>query len=114
MYKVKFVGYCGMSHPEASHETEKEARADVAYRLKYARKGFEVVTLESGKSWEILEPTECTMVPDDSGVLYLKHITYACRECGSACETQEDAALCCAPDEWFDDDIRDTGYDFVD
>lgn len=63
---------------------------------RYRRNGYPVSILARGQEWEIGEPEGCMMVPDDCGTLAIRHDTYECRECGSACETRDAAAECCA------------------
>ena len=96
MFQVNHFGYCGMADVPSTYECSEHARDYAAERLRRYRRRFRVVTLEPGKAWEICEPDNCTMVPDACGTLRLSHITYECRECGSACETREEWAHCCA------------------
>jgi hypothetical protein len=66
--------YCGMSipHGEFHHADRDDARAAAARLLRRRRRqGYPVSILEAGKSWEIGEPDDCMMVPDESGVLQL-------------------------------------------
>ena len=96
MYRVNSHAYCGMLGVPACFDTEPEARDYVARKLRRARRHYRVTTLEPGKSWEVLEPEDCLMVPDACGTWDLERITYACRECGSEHDTQTDALHCCA------------------
>ncbi len=97
MYSIQFRSYCGMSDIPESFEEGVAARDAVAQRLRSARaQGHTVVTLESGESWEVLEPEDSQMVPDWAGTLRLSHLTYECRECGSKHETHEAALECCS------------------
>jgi len=91
-------------------ESEAEARAIAADRIRYYRQRYKVTTLEPGSEWEVQEPDDCAMVPDSCGTLAIRHITWDCRECGHACETKEDARECCA--ETFADDFPDY-HDYV-
>ena len=94
--------------PETFDERE-DARADCAAALRRARRnGYPVATLEIGREWEIQEPDDCMMVPDECGVLRLSHTTYGCQECGCRHETREDAGQCCNS---FDDEIERTDAD---
>jgi hypothetical protein len=96
MTLLKFAGYCGMAGVPQECETRAEARRAAAAWLRAARSDeFPVVTLARGEEWEIQEPDWAEMVPDECGILYIEHRTWECRECGSACETQEAAWGCC-------------------
>jgi hypothetical protein len=96
MYTVQFFSYCGMALVPVHCEDRSEARAECAERLRRARsEGYKLATLSPGKRWEVLEPDDCMLVPDACGTLELKHVTFECGECGSACETREFAAECC-------------------
>lgn len=96
MQRVQHHSYCGMSGVPACFDTRAEARQYVADRLRRYRRNFQVTTLESGKQWEILEPSDCAMVPDACGTLSLQSVTYECRECGCQHDTPHDALHCCA------------------
>lgn len=97
MYRVNHSSYCGMRDVPACFDEATDARQYAAQRLRRYRKHFQIATLETGKEWEILEPEDnAAMVPDACGILAIEHVTYECRECGGAHETQADALHCCA------------------
>ena len=78
--RVRFLAYCGMDSGEGGKYTgedaETEARDECAAILRHRRKaGLRVSTLEPGKAWEVLEPDNCAMVPDDCGTLHLSDLT---------------------------------------
>jgi len=103
MYTLNHHAYCGMSGIEEEHEDKPDARKEAADRLRAYRQNFHITTLVRGAEWEIQEPEDSVMVPDECGVLALRHVTFECRECGSDCETKEAAAECCAEsDDWPD------------
>jgi hypothetical protein len=99
MYHVSHNAYCGMQTLSRYVDDESEARQIVADRLSRLRRKYPVQTLTKGKTWEILEPADCVMVPDACGVISLEHITYACEECGSEHEESGGAFWCCKIDE---------------
>ena len=92
---VKHIGYCGMLDIRDSFDTLAEARSHAADLLRTYRQDYKVATIERGESWEILEPDDCAMVPDDCGILRITRITHECRECGSLYDSADDAAICC-------------------
>ena len=52
---------------------KSEAREIVAKRLKsYRNQDYPVITLTSGYEWEICEPEDCFLVPDDCGILTIQ------------------------------------------
>lgn len=70
-YVITFAAYCGMVDTE-----EKDCGADArdhvaAYLRSMRRKGFPVTTLKRGAEWEVLEPEDCAMVPDECGTVSL-------------------------------------------
>lgn len=70
-YTVRFFAYYlpyGINLAE--NLCKSEARNYVASLLRNDRNdGFEIITLERGKQWEILEPEDCLLVPDVCGIL---------------------------------------------
>ena len=96
MYRLNHVAYCGMPGVPEYFDDPQDARKDAAERLRRYRRRYAVTTLERGKEWEIMEPEDSVLVPDACGVLYLSHITFECKECGTACETKTEARQCCA------------------
>ena len=103
MYLVNFHSYCGMSNRIATCEDETEARLE-ALAIILARRldGYTVTTLQRGAEWEVLEPDDSIMVPDDCGILHIKHVTYQCRECGQHWEDKESERYCCSEQEQWD------------
>jgi hypothetical protein len=80
---------------------DADARTAAARLIRRRRRqGFPVVILERGREWEVMEPEGCAMVPDACGVLYISRETFGCRECGCDYDTRDDAAQCCAVDDW--------------
>ena len=96
MYRVNTHAYCGMPGVPACFDTAKEARAYVVRKLRRLRRDFHVTILERCASWEVLEPSDCALVPDACGIISLEHVTYECRECGFPHETPHYALHCCA------------------
>lgn len=76
MYTLRFVGYCGMGFNVLQDDDLSEIREHAARLIKSNRKrGFPVTTLSKGQEWEIMEPEDCFMVPDNCGVLYVNEDT---------------------------------------
>lgn len=102
MYRLRHVAYCGMLTFSESFDEQEEARQAAAEFLRKMRgKGFVCVALERDREkqegqWEVLEPDDCALVPDECGVLRLSHITFECRECGSQLETKQESLDCCS------------------
>jgi hypothetical protein len=70
--EVKHVGYCGMSGIPETFNCEQEARDYIASELKnYRKQGYGIDVLVKGKMYEILEPDNCVLVPDNCGFLSL-------------------------------------------
>lgn len=91
-YQVRHVGYCGMETYCEDHETMEEARQDAAKFIKRMRKKeFQVTNIDTNK-WEVLEPDDCSMIPDQCGILWIRKIAGECNECGGDCDTN--ARLC--------------------
>lgn len=105
MYKLDFAAYCGMTFPISYLDDRAESRAIAARKIRAGRRRGRVVTvLDRGKEWEMLEPVDSLMVPDDCGTLHLSHITFECDECGHGAETRAEARECCRGElETFDD-----------
>jgi hypothetical protein len=95
MYRINHHAYCGMGGVPACFEERADARQYAAEQLRRYRKHFAVTILERGKTWEVLEPENCAMVPDACGTLSLSHETFECFECGYGHESKHDAAHCC-------------------
>ncbi len=112
MFKLRFSAYCGMSHNIVTTDERTVARCHAADALRRAREhGLKPTTLTRGEWWEICEPENCVMVPDECGQLYLRHETFECRECGSEHETADAARECCAFDECAGEDCTDPYYE---
>jgi len=95
MYTLKHAGYCGMKDYSETFDTLQEARAQAAFMLRDYRENYPVTTVRKGEEWEIMENESCVMVPDDCGILWITHVFFECRECGSNYENEEDARGCC-------------------
>ena len=96
MYVLNHHAYCGMPGIPESFDDRAEARTAAADMLRRYRRRYSVIVLERGERWEVLEPEDSGMVPDDCGTIDLDHEQHECRECGSLCETPDDARACCA------------------
>lgn len=96
---VNHYAYCGMPGIPEEFDTYAEARSYAAEQIREYRRDFAVTTLERGRQWEILEPEDCAMVPDECGVLCIKTRLFDCRECGSQHESKDDAYSCCSGEE---------------
>lgn len=89
-YKVRHIGHCGMETHSEFFETAEEARQDAAaFIARMRQNGFPVTTLEQGQKWEILEPEDCSMIPDQCGILRIEKVAGECFECGGECDTRE-------------------------
>lgn len=65
-----FTSHSGMSWPPIECDTYHEARRVAArYLRSWRNREYTVTTLVSGKRWEITEPEDAFMVPDDAGFL---------------------------------------------
>jgi hypothetical protein len=74
-FSLTHAAYCGMSIPHGEFETRDEARTAAARIIRRRRRqGFPVTTLDRGERWEIEEPDDCFMVPDQCGVLSLSEM----------------------------------------
>jgi hypothetical protein len=77
-YRLVHHAYCGMDVPYGEFEDRAEARSEAAKLVQLRRReGYPVTTLERGRQWEIQEPENCMMVPDECGVLALHKPTFA-------------------------------------
>lgn len=71
--QVILYAYCGMPIPYGQGLDTQNARKLAARVIRKRRKQeFPVTTLESGKQWEIEEPRDCFLVPDEAGILVIK------------------------------------------
>jgi hypothetical protein len=86
-FKLTLHGYCGMPIPIVEEGDMAECRSAVAQEVRRLRaQGFPVVTLEKGTEWEVQEPEDSCMVPDECGVLHLRPIkirVFDCWNCGA-------------------------------
>ena len=99
MFHLVTHSYCGMSLPHLTTEDRAWARAQTAALLRKRRRaGFRVVLgsrTEDYRSYEVLEPAVCYLVPDECGIIALRRELFACGECGSEYDQQEAARQCC-------------------
>lgn len=73
MFTLALHAYCGMTVPIAyipDHTGIRQVAARLIRRRR--REGYPVAILEIGRRWEIMEPEDCMMVPDDCGCLVLR------------------------------------------
>ena len=99
MFHLITHSYCGMSLPHLSTEDRAWARSQTAALLrKRRRQGLRVILgsrTEDYRSYEVLEPEDCHLVPDECGIIALRRELFECGECGSKYELKADAYLCC-------------------
>ena len=92
-YTLTLHGHCGMPIPIAQGDKE-DVRQIAAEELRRLRAdGFPVTVLEKGKEWEVEEPEDCCMVPDECGILHIAAVPSRhgkCFECGSEDDWHED------------------------
>lgn len=70
MIELTHIAYCGMhTHKSASPAMQDMRDAAARYLRRRRRQGFPVTTLERGRSWEIQEPDNSHLVPDQCGIL---------------------------------------------
>lgn len=101
MWRVRFMAYCGMSGIPETFDTKEEARAEIAKRIRYARRKKRPVSiLTPGEKWEFETPDDAGMVADHEGTLSLHHVTFKCRECGFDHEDKETARKCCTEEQY--------------
>jgi hypothetical protein len=72
-YRVVLLAYCGMTFPHGDPGMDRdEARQEVARLIRRRRReGFPVTTHTRGSTWEVMEPEDTMMVPDECGTLLL-------------------------------------------
>lgn len=82
MYSLTNHAYCGMSSVPREFEDLADVRKAAAARLRYLRnEGFPIETLTKGQEWEIQEPEDAVMVPDQCGMLVIREYQ-KCEHCG--------------------------------
>lgn len=81
-WNVQHFGYSGMSGVRHTFTEEGDARAKAA-RLIAARRaaGYKVIVLDRQSRWEVLEPADAVLVPDECGTI---NLWSEVRECGPA------------------------------
>lgn len=71
--ELRMSAYCGMGYTVAEvpgTDDPREVRDDAAAFLRARRAdGYAVSTLARGTEWEVTEPEDAAMVPDDAGIL---------------------------------------------
>ena len=94
-YRLVHHAYCGMPVPIEEGDMQDCRTAAARLLMRRRRQGFPVTTLEIGERWEIMEPEDCMMVPDQCGVLTLTidpRSQRKCFECG--CTVDRDDPCC--------------------
>lgn len=71
MYSLTHYAYCGMSIKIAEGD-HSDVRSAAAKLISRRRKDYPVYTLDKGNRWEICEPEDCMMVPDNCGILKIE------------------------------------------
>ena len=99
MFHLVTHSYCGMSLPHVSTEDRAWARSQTAALLRKRRQaGFRVILgsrTADYRSYEVLEPEDCHLVPDECGIIALRRELFECGECGSEYEDRDAASSCC-------------------
>lgn len=73
-YRAVFHAHCGITWDLDDDDDRTTVRNSVAaYLREKRREGRTVNVLEPGERWEIEEPDDCIMIPDDAGTLVLRH-----------------------------------------
>ena len=89
MYKLEFVGFCGMPYDIATDLELNEARDKIAALIQEKRNaGYTVNVLEKDAEWGFIEPDDARLVPDDAGYLSLINTDARlpkCDHCGKPC-----------------------------
>ena len=95
---LRLYGFSGMSDPIVTKDERKEietVRRLVSRILRRRRSaGFLVSTLDRGHRWEITEPEDSAMVPDDAGILRLS-VVNRCDYCGVLTDDDGPCCECC-------------------
>ena len=83
IFVIQHTGYCGMRTFREEWDDLGEARTSAAESIREFRKeGLRVSVLERGREWEVLEPDDAAMVPDEAGILSIEPV---CTEQDCAC-----------------------------
>lgn len=69
MFTLNFSAYCGMTMKIAEGDSDTVRKAAAKLLRRRRNNDFPVWCLEKGTKWEVGEPEDCMMVPDDSGIL---------------------------------------------
>ncbi len=73
VWKLTHAAYCGMVTALGADVDAAVVRSAAAGALRSARRrGFDVAVREPGMAWEILEPEDSALVPEDCGMLSLE------------------------------------------
>lgn len=73
-FRVVLWAYCGMRQTLAECETYADARGEAARIIRNARsEGQHVEITARGVMWELCEPDDCVMVPDNAGNLLIRY-----------------------------------------
>ena len=96
MYRLTHYSYCGMAGIPEEFDDRDDARAATAQMIRSYRGRYAVSGLFRGLKWEVIEPEDAVMVPDECGTICLDHIPFECRECGCDHETKAQAWDCCS------------------
>lgn len=123
-FRLTLHGYCGMPIPIVDEGTMEECRITAARIMRRLRtEGFPVVTLEKGAEWEVQEPEDSCMVPDDCGILHLRPLqirVFSCFDCGAdvpegeSCDCHDQFCICgnthdeCSCNDFLDSDEEDS------
>lgn len=73
-YRIRFNAHCGMPYNIAGDLASiQDARNIVAIQLRqYRNDGYEVNVIKSGVEWELTEPENAFIVPDDAGFMTIQ------------------------------------------
>jgi hypothetical protein len=109
-FHLTMHGHCGMDIPLVEHGTLADCREEAARYLSGLKAdGYPIMVKEAGSTWEVSEPDDCVMIPDDCGLLAIRPAripAYSCFYCddlvpnGESCSCQdlcdeEEAGLDC-------------------
>lgn len=80
-FRVVLFAYCGMRQTIAECEDYADARREAAAAIREARaSGQHVDTLVRHQEWELCEPDDCALVPDNAGTLAIRYPSHTCDE----------------------------------